>query len=225
MIDWAATLTPPDSREDYPSDEAYANFRVVTVGNVAPGTLYRSSSPIDPGQGQRRLVADQLLAQTGVKTVVNTSDCRQLFTSFEGYDDTHYASLNHVALRMENDFAAEAFVQDLRNGLDFMSEQEGPYLIHGTQGVERTGYVCMVLEAFMGASREEVLADYMRSYGDYYQLTPDSDAWQAVEAQAESYLKIFAGGQTDLAKATENYLLQVVGLTQKQVELLREHLS
>ena len=195
------------------------------MGNIAPGVLYRSSSPIDPDQGDRRFAADELLRATAVKTVVNTSDCRQLFTSFAGYEDTYYSTLNHVALRMEQDFAAEAFVQDLRNGLDFMSEFEGPYLIHGTQGVERTGYVCMVLEAFMGATREEVLADYMGSYADYYQLEPGSDTWQAAEAQAEGYLAIFAGGQTDLAKAAEQYLLQVVGLTQKQVELLREHLS
>lgn len=195
------------------------------MGNIAPGVLYRSSSPIDPGQGERRLVADGLLARTGVKTVVNTSDCRILFTSFEGYDETHYATLNHVALRMENDYTAEGFVQDLRNGLDFMSEEEGPYLIHGTQGIGRTGYVCMVLEALMGASREEIMADYMRSFADYYQLDADSQEWQAIEAQAEGYLAGITGGQTDLSQGAENFLLHTVGLTRQQVELLKEHLS
>lgn len=221
----AEELTPPDSRSDYPSDGAYANFRAVAVGEIAPGALYRSSSPIDPDQGERRLVADALLAQTQVRTVVNTADCRQRFTLFPGYGDTHYATLNHVALRMEKDFAAEGFVQDLRNGLDFMAEEEGPYLIHGTQGVERTGYVCMVLEALMGARREEIVADYMRSYADYYQLDPDSPTWRAMEARAEGYLAAFTGGQDDLAQATEDYLLQVVGLTREQVELLKAHLS
>ena len=195
------------------------------MGNIAPGVLYRSSSPIDPGQGDRRLVADELLKGTGVKTVVNTSDCRQRFMDFEGYDDTYYSTLNHVALRMENDYTAEGFVQDLRNGLDFMSEEEGPYLIHGTQGVGRTGYVCMVLEALMGATREEILADYMRSFADYYQLDPDSQEWAALEAQAEGYLTGFTGGQADLAQAAEAFLLHTVGLTQKQVGLLKANLS
>ena len=197
----------------------------MTVGNIAPGVLYRSSSPIDPGQGERRLAADGLLARTGVKTVVNTSDCRILFTSFEGYDETHYATLNHVALRMENDYTAEGFVQDLRNGLDFMSEEEGPYLIHGTQGIGRTGYVCMVLEALMGATREEIIGDYMRSYADYYQLSPDTEAWRGLEAQAGEYLRGFTGGRADLARATEDFLLHTVGLTARQLELLKEHLA
>lgn len=224
-MDWAAELTAPDDREDYPSDEAYANFRVVALGDIAPGALYRSSSPIDPAQGDRRFVADELLKGTGVKTVVNTSDCRQRFTDFAGYGDTHYSTLDHVALRMEHDYTAEGFVQDLRNGLDFMSEEEGPYLIHSTQGVGRAGYVCMVLEALMGAAKEEIIAEYMRSFADYYRLSPDSEEWAALEAQAEGYLTGITAGRSDLSQAAEAFLLHTVGLTQKQVDLLKAHLS
>lgn len=218
-------LTLPEGREAYPSDEAYANFREVRAGSIAPGVLYRSSSPIDPAQGERRFVADALAKAAGVATVVNTSDCRFRFKGFEGFDQTYYASLNHVALNMGHDYPSEAFLEDVANGLDFLSETQGPYLIHGTQGVERTGYVCMMLEALMGASREEILADYMRSYADYYQLDPAGETWAALEEQAEGYLAIFAGDGADPAQATREYLLNTVGLSEAQIDLIREHLS
>ncbi len=113
----------------------------------------------------------------------------------------------------------------MRNGLDFLSETEGPYLIHGTQGIQRTGYLCMMLEALMGASKEEILADYMRSYADYYRLSPDTEAWAGPAAEAEADLAIFTGGRADLAQATEDYLIQTVGLTPTQVDLIKQHLS
>ncbi len=225
MTDWAETLTLPDDPAAYPSLAAYANFREVAVGTIAPGTLYRSSSPIDPSQGDRRFAADELVKAAGVKTVVNTSDCRFRFKSFPGFDATHYAALDHVALNMGHDYPSAAFLEDVRNGLDFLSETEGPYLIHGTQGIERTGYLCMMLEALMGASKEEIVADYMRSYADYYRLSPDTEAWAGLAAQAEADLAIFTGGRADLAQATEDYLLSTVGLTPTQVDLIKQHLS
>lgn len=202
------------------------------MGNIAPGILYRSSSPIDPKQGERRFVADRLVKEAGVKTVVNTSDCRFRFKGFEGFDDTHYATLDHVALNMGRNYPSQAYLEDIRNGLDFLGETQGPYLIHGTQGAERAGYVCMVLEALMGASKEDILADYMRSYADYYQVSLDSETWQVLEDQATGYLMLFTGiwdrsklDSADLAQATEGYLLQTVGLTQKQVDDLKAHLA
>lgn len=225
-------LVLPEGRESYPSDQAYVNFREVALGRIAPGRLYRSASPIDPGQGERRFVADTLAEAAGVKTVVNTADCRLRFQSFEGFDKTYYASLEHVALNMGHDYPSVAFVEDLRNALDFLGEYQGPYLIHGAQGVERTGYVCMVLEALMGASREEIVDDYMRSYTDYYQLSPDTPTWQTLEGQAMRQLMQFTGAADeaaldtlDLAQATRGYLLDTVGLTPKQVDALQENLS
>lgn len=225
-------LSLPEGRESYPSDQAYANFREVAVGSIAPGRLYRSASPIDPRQGDRRFVADKLLKASGAVTVVNTSDCRFRFKGFEGFDKTHYATLNHVALNMKDPYADPGFLEDMRNGLDFMGENEGPYLVHGTQGIQRTGYVCMVLEALMGADWETVVDDYMRSYTDYYRLSPDTQTWQAMETQALRCLMQIAGVDTDaaldtvdLAQATERYLLERVELTREQVDLLKLHLS
>lgn len=202
------------------------------MGNIAPGILYRSSSPIALDQGERRFVADRLVKESGAVTVVNTSDCRFRFKGFEGFDDTHYATLEHVALNMGHNYPSEAFLEDVRNGLDFMGEFEGPYLVHGTQGVERTGYLCMMLEALMGADKEAILADYMRSYADYYQLDPGSETWATLEDQATGYLMLCTGiwneqalDSADLAQGAERYLTQTVGLTAQQVADLKANLA
>lgn len=216
------------------------NFREITAGGIAPGVLYRSSSPIDPKQGQRRFVADVLLRRVGIATVVNTSDCRFRYSGFEGYRDTRYAALDSedsakkgiVALNMGHDYPSDAFLEDMYNGLDFLSERPGPYLIHGTQGVERTGYVCMVLEALLGASKEELLADYLRSYEEYLLVEQGSAEWNAARAEAVQCLLTFTGGANeaaldgmDLVAATRAYLLEQVKLTETQVDLIVQHLS
>lgn len=205
------------------------------MGRIPSGVLYRSSSPIDPKQGERRFAADDLLWAAGVVTAVNTSDCRLRFRNFKGFHATHYAALgerNQVALNMGHDYPSDAFLEDMYNGLDFLTERPGPYLIHGTEGVERTGYVCMVLEALMGASKEEILADYLRSYEDYYRLDKNSKDYKAAQRQAVSNLLTFTGAENetaldtlDLAQATRTYLLEQVKLSETQIELLKLHLS
>lgn len=197
--------------------------------------LYRSSSPIDPKQGERRFAADDLLWEAGVVTAVNTSDCRLRFRSFAGFHATHYAALgerNQVALNMGHDYPSDAFLEDMYNGLEFLTERPGPYLIHGTEGVERTGYVCMVLEALMGATKEEILADYLRSYEEYYRLDKDSKDYKTAQRQAVSNLLTFTGAADeaaletlDLVQATRAYLLEQVKLSEAQIDLLIAHLS
>lgn len=205
------------------------------MGRIPSGVLYRSSSPIDPKQGERRFAADDLLWEAGVVTAVNTSDCRLRFRNFKGFHATHYAALGEryqVALNMGHDYPSDAFLEDMYNGLEFLTERPGPYLIHGTEGVERTGYVCMVLEALMGASKEEVIADYLRSYEDYYRLDKNSKDYKAAQAQAVSNLLTFTGAADeaaldglDLTQATHAYLLEQVKLSEAQIELLKLHLS
>lgn len=197
--------------------------------------LYRSSSPIDPQQGERRFVADDLLWEAGIATAVNTSDCRLRFRNFKGFQETHYAALgegNQVALNMGHDYPSDAFLEDMYNGLDFLSEFSGPYLIHGTEGIQRTGYVCMVLEALMGATKEELLADYLRSYEEYRLIKPNTAPWRDARAEAVSNLLTFTGAADeaslaamDLSAATRSYLLERVGLSEAQIDLIVSHLS
>ena len=58
------------SREDYASDEEFANFRMVQTGDIRPGRLYRGFSPINP-EDSRNICADRLLSRTRAVTAIN----------------------------------------------------------------------------------------------------------------------------------------------------------
>ena len=49
----------------------------------------------------------------------------------------------------------------------------GPVYIHCMEGKDRTGFVCMLIEALAGASYDEMCADYMTTYANYYGITAD----------------------------------------------------
>lgn len=233
-------------RADYADDETFANFRAVAMGDIAPGVLYRSASPIEAAAG-RGDYADRLLGEAGVRTIVNMADCRAKAPLYDAFAGTHYAAVHEgggvVYLNMGSDMYAQVGRDDLRNGLEFMTEREGPYLIHSTYGADRTGYMLFLLEALMGADVEEIVDDYMRSFEDLYHIQPGSDAWRAlaqggVEADLLRLLEApdmdaarslarsrTATGATVLEYAAQRYLVDQIGLTEGQVQILKEHLS
>lgn len=69
----ALKLKYSKNREDFSSDEVFANFRNVKVGNIKEGILYRGASPIDNSMGRAKY-ADKLIESAGVKFDVNLTD-------------------------------------------------------------------------------------------------------------------------------------------------------
>ena len=70
---------------------------------------------------------------------------------------------------------SEYFQKKLKRGLQFIINTEGPWLIHCHAGVDRTGFVSIVLEALMGATLDEIINDYLQSFNSMYNsiaLTP-----------------------------------------------------
>jgi protein tyrosine/serine phosphatase len=66
--------------------------------------------------------------------------------------------------------ADKKFCRKLKDGLEFMAGHEPPYLIHCEAGMDRTGFLAIMLEAFMGAKFDDIVMDYMLSFvdkGDY----------------------------------------------------------
>lgn len=233
-------------RQDHSDDGVFANFREVRLGRIAPGVLYRSASPIEEGPG-RNTYADALLAEAGIKTIVNMADCRAKAPNYPAFAGTAYEQVHNddgvVYLNMGSDMYAKVGLDDLKNGLSFLSEREGPYLIHSTYGADRTGHMVLLLEALMGAEVSDIVADYMRSFQNLYGVAPDTEAWRLLAqggVQAELIRLLDAPdfptaealaaavdetGRTGLERAAERYLLDAVGLTQGEVDGLKAHLS
>ena len=221
-----------NDRADYASDEVFANFRAVTIGDIADGKLYRGSSPVNPELGRNTYV-DAFLKANGVKTVIDLADSEEEYEGYEGVKESYAYTTNTVKLDMGVDFAAEDFAAKLKTGLEYMLSNEGPYYVHCNEGKDRCGFVSMVLEMLMGGKADEIVDDYMLSYENYYGVEHDSDRWNRIATSnvIANLLKLTGAedqtalAKADLVKAAETYLTDTVGLTADQVTALKTTLS
>ena len=113
-----------------------------------------------------------------------------------------------------------------------MTEHEGPYLVHCTEGKDRTGFVCLLLEALCGASYGEIVEDYMITYDNYYGITKAADPERytvIVEHVLNPMVQIIAGEGEDITAAdlktgAETFLANA-GMTEAQVKALQARLT
>ena len=220
------------------SDAVFANFRNVAVGDLGENALFRSSSPVNNELG-RASYADDLAEAGGIQAVMNLADSNELIEGYiaaEGFDSPYYQSLYEAgkvkALNLGVDFTAADFKSGLAEGLRFFAENEGPYLVHCTEGKDRAGFVSALLECLMGATYDEVVADYMTTYVNYYHLEEGSEQYEAVKnSNIVSILTNITGAAegtdlttVDLAAAAEDYMLDA-GLTSDEVTALKANLA
>ena len=225
-------LQMSNNRADYPNltDAQYANFRNIATTGMGANVLYRSSSPVNPEINRNR-EADAAVNAAGIRTVLNLADSEARMKGYEDYAYTCYAALDVLPLDMVVDFSSEAFRNSLAEGLRFLAAREGPYLVHCTEGKDRSGFVCAVLECLMGATAREVYDDYMLTFYNYYGIAPGDDKYDAVLnsniarllARAFGVQDIAAEG-VDLSACAEAYL-QGIGLTGEEIAALKDRLG
>jgi protein tyrosine/serine phosphatase len=226
--------------ENYPtlSIEEFANFREVRTTGMGKNKLYRSSSPIDPCLG-RNLKADSLAKEAGIATFINLADAEEYAIAFNGFDSSYYASQNALFLALPVEFFSKPFEEGLAKGFRYMIEHEGPYLIHCTYGMDRTGFTIAILEALMGATTEEIQADYAKTFSNYYNVV-DGKQIALNEQQVDFFKAVVlrnlkavyrAEGvnipdtdNIDWATATAKYL-EKFGLTPEEISALKEKLK
>ena len=165
-----------DERSEFPSDEVFANFRAVSVSGLAENTLYRSASPCD-NQHKRAPYVDALCKDAGIGFILNLADNTEKIEGYiakDGFASPYFLSLYENAkvepIALNMNYGSEDFRNKLTAGLLKMIENDGPYLVHCTEGKDRTGFVCLLLEALCGASYGEIVDDYMITYDNYYQI-------------------------------------------------------
>ncbi len=226
--------------EIYPdlSIEEFANFREVRTTGMGQNRLYRSSNPIDPGLG-RNLYADSLAKNAGVTTFINLSDSEEYARSCQNFDSSYYSTQNVIFLDLPVYFYSQHFKGGIANGFRYMIEHDGPYLVHCTFGMDRTGFTIAVLEALMGATTEDIQADYAKTFSNYFNVVDrmhvalneqQVDFFRAVVIRnlkavyhAEG-IEIPDTGSIDWATATEKYL-EKLGMTQEEISALKERLK
>ena len=124
--------------------------------------------------------------------------------------------------------AHEEFRAKVASGFKFMEQSDGPYLIHCLEGKDRTGFVCIVIEALCGASYQEIVDDYMLTYKNYYRITEEKDKkrYDILKVRnVDAMLKFIVGDENcNLAKTSfsnyaKNYLING-GMTEEEVNSL-----
>ena len=230
-------LSRTNDRNDYSSDAVFANFREIKGGNLGSGALYRSSSPVNNEIG-RAMYADKLAEENKINTVMNLADSSDAVEGYfkeEGFASPYYKSLYErgqvIALNMGVSFKTREFQLALVEGLTFLSLNEGPYLVHCNEGKDRAGFTSALLSALIGLSYEEIAADYMTSYENYYHVEKGTEQYEAVKrSNIDSMLSFIAGveadnlSSVDLSAKAEEFLL-AIGMEKANIDTLKSKLS
>ena len=230
--DWSYSA----SRDDYDSDEQFANAREVTLGDIKPGRLYRSAS-IFCNQCNRAPYASDYAKANNIATFLDLEDIKDIsqYKDIPEYAKEQYDKGN-IILGGTGDFFnyseenGEASFNDssneaVKNALIELSKRDTPYLIFGIEGKDRTGFVCAVLEALGNATWSEIIDDYMASFANYYKISEESDPemWMTIRQQnvmpVIRYLQGDGGDNKDPHTAAYNYL-NGIGMSDEDIDRL-----
>lgn len=204
-------LRRTDKREDYPelNDEEYCNFRYVKVTGMKENILYRGSSPINNFMKRAKYV-DELLDKYGIKTIINLSDSEDKAKSFPNYNDTYYSKQNIIFLNTNADVTSYNFGKSVLKAMRFIIKNKGPYFVHCMEGQDRTGAICAILSSLLGATKEELIYDFMKTYENFYKVKRGSDQYIKIvkgEMQDDiASIRGFTWGTLDILKHPISYL-------------------
>ena len=223
-------------REEYTiSDEEYANARDVHAGRIASGVLYRSSSPFCNDINRANYVSEYLEREK-VKTVLNLADTEGKMQTYDipPYSRKLWEEGNVILCPLKADPTADDYNKRLIELLKELPSRPAPYVVHCMEGKDRTGYVCALLEGLCGATYEEIIADYLKTYDNFYQINPIKDSELCntlVSLRLNTCLMYYANVDNeaqlpyvDYAKAFSKYLLSH-GMSQQQLDALVQVLT
>ena len=109
--------------------------------------------------------------------------------------------------------------------------EDGATLWHCTEGKDRAGFVSALLECYMGAAYDEVVADYMVTYYNYYGVTKEAEPAKYDAILRSNIVKTLqtAFGVNDLKtadlKQEATDFFKELGLTDAELTTLTANLS
>lgn len=218
------------TRADYPNltYNEFANFREIHTTGIAPGKLYRSSSPISTW-GNRNAIADNAAKIAGIRTFINLADSNQGMKEHKGWEGSYYSGQKIIGLNLGMKYKSAKFRKSLARGIHFMAVNEPPYLIHCSLGKDRAGFVCALVECLMGANVNEITADYLVSFYNYFGILPGSKEYDFVARyEIQRFLAEAFGVKSldgvNLSESAERYFAGI-GVSVEDIGRLRGKLS
>ena len=246
-VEETLSITYSDDINEYESKEQFANFRSIKAGNLKEGILYRGASPID-NRRNRASTVDSLLKENNIKYDIDLADKLITSNTFVSVDNKPLLGASNfvigeyfqelmdankvVLLGMAAAYKTDDFASKMKTMFEAILNNDGPYYIHCLEGKDRTGYVCMVIEALLGATYEELIDDYFITYLNYYGIEKGSNKYEVIKSLHIDEMIRYVFGfdeNTNLLKANyhtpvNSYLLSI-GLTQEQIDAIQVKLS
>lgn len=229
-----------NDRDTYNDDIQFSNFRALRGGELKENFLYRGASPVD-NQKNRAASVNALLEENGIRFILDLADSEEEYLGYKEMADFSFfysAGLYDadctVLLDMSSNYGSDAFKQKLVKGLQKMLSAEGPIYIHCLEGKDRTGFVCVLLEALAGASYDEMQYDYMKTYENYYGITKakDTDKYNAiVSLYFDAFAAYLHGTDDSNTLATADYTRDAVdylldsGMAADEIAALRNMIT
>lgn len=237
-IEETLSINYSDDPTAYESLEEFANFREIKAGNLKEGKLFRGASPID-NRRKRAPIVDGLLEQNGIDFDIDLSDTRITVDDFykkSDFGSPYFKSLdeagNVITLGMAAAYKTEEFSSKMRAMFNFILENDGSFYIHCLEGKDRTGYVCMVLEALCGATYDEIVDDYFTTYHNYYGIEKGTKKYDLIkEIHIDEMIRyVFDFNESvnllgaNYRSSANGYLLSI-GLSQDNIDSIQSKLS
>lgn len=236
QVEETLSLTYSDERSKYDSDEQFGNFREVRGGIIKPGVLYRGASPIDNSR-KRAEIVDNLLKKNNIKYNIDLADKKENISTQSKYVVHEYMqglieTNKSIFLGMAAAYKADEFSAKMKDLFLSILNNDGPYYIHCLEGKDRTGYVCMVIEALCGATYQELVDDYFVTYKNYYGIEKGSEQYDVIKAlhidemiryvfSFDKNVLLLGAGYYSVARA----YLKNLGLSEEQIDSIQEKLS
>ncbi len=169
-----------DDVEDFDSIQAYGNYRELTQGDFREDRMYRSASPMQPN-GTRYIYCDDYLRDVQADYVFSLSIDEQDVESYR-YDGSYAFELYDQGRVIARNLSPSILchTDEILYVMETVLETEGSIGISCSQGKDRTGMYCAMLEALAGASYQEVRDDYLLSMVNYYGIEPYSEEYDTV---------------------------------------------
>ncbi|MBR4203519.1 MAG: tyrosine-protein phosphatase [Candidatus Methanomethylophilaceae archaeon] len=170
-----------DDPGDYDDTIVFGNLREVVGGDLVPGSIYRSASPWNAGN--RSPVADDYLREQGVESIICLNMNEDEVAEYaDGMPDAYASELfreGKVSCKLLR-AAVHSYPGDIVFVIDSLLESDGKTGIFCTQGKDRTGFYCAVIEGLAGATYDEILADFMESFCNYYHIEEGSEEYEVI---------------------------------------------
>ncbi len=222
---------------DYTDPNAYINAREISAGRIHPGTLYRCASPFD-NLMNRAPYAAAYLEERGIRTTLSLSESPKTLEQrrdiMPAYAREIYEAGGVIPCGMGSDYFYPLFTKKTADGLRALLTKPFPCAVHCLEGKDRTGFVCLVIEALMGADYQEIIDDFMLTYKNYYGITRISDPvrWNGFKSTFPDSEMAFLSGRPhgekpsaeELSAGARSYLKRG-GMTDGEIDRLIERLE